>query len=108
MNSLLLRACPARSETAFVAEIKRAAKVQSAPLEAIEERQVTVGGETHLCPSPLRGRACGAESAHGNGNEAPANDRSVAGLLGIHRSRSGLRRAWTRRKTAVDVPNQFD
>ncbi|MBL4575064.1 MAG: MoxR family ATPase [Opitutaceae bacterium] len=35
-------------------EINRApAKVQSALLEAMQERQVTVGGETHLLPSPF-------------------------------------------------------
>src|SRR6185312_14891956 len=35
-------------------EINRApAKVQSALLEAMQERQVTLGGETHLLPSPF-------------------------------------------------------
>src|SRR5919205_1177718 len=35
-------------------EINRApAKVQSALLEAMQERQVTIGGQTHLLPSPF-------------------------------------------------------
>ena len=34
-------------------EINRApAKVQSALLEVMQERQVTIAGETHPCPSP--------------------------------------------------------
>ena len=53
-NTFVARKGPVFAQFILADEINRApAKVQSALLEAMQERQVTFGGETHLLPEPF-------------------------------------------------------